>query len=49
MRTSLKVVGRYIRPLRVRGKVQGTAERPRQGVYRSNRWIFGQLVEDDGA
>jgi large subunit ribosomal protein L18 len=32
---------------RVRGKVRGTAERPRLHVYRSNRGIFAQLVDDD--
>ena len=32
---------------RVRGKVQGTAERPRLVVSRSNRGISAQLVDDD--
>ena len=31
---------------RVRAKVSGTAERPRLSVYRSNRRIFAQLVND---
>jgi large subunit ribosomal protein L18 len=31
----------------VRGKVRGTAERPRLMVFRSNRGIFAQLVDDD--
>jgi large subunit ribosomal protein L18 len=31
----------------VRGKVRGTAERPRLAVFRSNRGIFAQLVDDD--
>jgi large subunit ribosomal protein L18 len=31
---------------RVRGKVSGTAERPRLVVTRSNRGIVGQLVDD---
>ena len=31
---------------RVRGKVQGTAERPRLAVHRSNRGITAQLVDD---
>jgi large subunit ribosomal protein L18 len=33
---------------RVRGKVAGTAERPRLAVFRSNRGIAAQLI-DDGA
>ena len=32
---------------RVRGKIAGTAERPRLVVFRSNRGIFAQLVDDD--
>jgi large subunit ribosomal protein L18 len=31
---------------RVRGKIVGTAERPRLMVFRSNRGIFAQLVDD---
>ena len=31
----------------MRGKVRGTAERPRLVVFRSNRGIFAQLVDDD--
>ncbi len=38
---------RLRRHRRVRKKVRGTAERPRLAVYRSNRGIFAQLVDDD--
>ena len=31
---------------RVRGKVAGTSERPRLAVFRSNRGIFAQVVDD---
>jgi large subunit ribosomal protein L18 len=31
----------------VRGKVSGTADRPRLVVFRSNRGIFAQLVDDE--
>jgi len=31
---------------RIRGKVAGTAERPRLAVFRSNRGIFAQLIDD---
>jgi len=37
---------RLRRHRRVRGKVEGTAERPRLVVFRSNRGIFAQLVDD---
>jgi large subunit ribosomal protein L18 len=32
---------------RIRGKVSGTTERPRLAVFRSNRGIFAQLVDDE--
>jgi large subunit ribosomal protein L18 len=38
---------RLRRHRRVRGKIAGTADRPRLAVYRSNRGIFAQLVDDD--
>ncbi len=38
---------RLRRHRRVRGKIRGTAERPRLAVYRSNRGIFAQLIDDD--
>ena len=31
----------------MRAKVAGTAERPRISVFRSNRGIFAQLIDDD--
>ena len=31
----------------MRGKIRGTADRPRLGIFRSNRGIFAQLVDDD--
>ena len=38
---------RYRRHLRVRKKVNGSAERPRLVVYRSLKHIYAQLVDDD--
>ena len=38
---------RLRRHRRVRGKIRGTAERPRLFVFRSNRGIFAQLIDDD--
>src|SRR5829696_500219 len=38
---------RLKRRRRVRAKVHGSAERPRISVFRSNRGIFAQLVDDD--
>ncbi|MBS1893202.1 MAG: 50S ribosomal protein L18 [Actinobacteria bacterium] len=37
---------RLRRRRRVRARVTGTAERPRLSVYRSNKGIFAQLIDD---
>ena len=42
-------VARVRRHSRVRKKVAGTAERPRLAVYRSNRHIYVQLIDDRAA
>jgi large subunit ribosomal protein L18 len=47
MTTLTKREARLRRHRRVRGKVSGTAERPRLVVFRSNRGIFAQLVDDE--
>lgn len=39
--------GRFRRKRRVRAKVKGTAARPRLSVFRSNRGIAGQLIDDN--
>jgi large subunit ribosomal protein L18 len=46
MSVMTKHQARLRRHARVRGKVEGTAERPRLVVFRSNRGIFAQLVDD---
>jgi large subunit ribosomal protein L18 len=38
---------RLKRRRRVRAKVTGSGERPRISVFRSNRGIFAQLIDDD--
>jgi large subunit ribosomal protein L18 len=45
--TSKKTVKRERRHGRIRAKVQGTAERPRLSVYKSNRYISGQIINDE--
>ena len=40
---------RLRRHRRIRGKVSGTASRPRLAVFRSNKGIFAQLIDDENA
>jgi len=42
-----KPTQRLKRRRRVRAKVRGSAARPRISVFRSNRGIFAQLIDDD--
>ncbi|HUX52391.1 MAG TPA: 50S ribosomal protein L18 [Spirochaetia bacterium] len=34
------------RRTRIRGRITGTAERPRLSVYKSNRYVYIQVVDD---
>ncbi len=45
--THPKVKARFRRKMRIRKKIFGTGERPRLSVFRSNRHIFAQIVDDD--
>jgi large subunit ribosomal protein L18 len=47
MTVSYAPARRLKRRRRVRAKVRGSAERPRISVFRSNRGIFAQLIDDD--
>jgi large subunit ribosomal protein L18 len=42
-----KPMRRLKRRRRVRARIRGSAERPRISVFRSNRGIFAQLIDDD--
>jgi large subunit ribosomal protein L18 len=46
MSTITQPARRLKRRRRVRAKVTGTAERPRISVFRSNKGVFAQLVDD---
>ncbi len=46
MSPATKPAQRLRRRRRVRAKVRGTAERPRLSVFRSNRGIQAQLIDD---
>ena len=45
-KTSIKVITRRKRQVRVRKKVRGTSERPRLNVFKSARHIYAQLIDD---
>ncbi len=47
MTVMTKPQARLKRRRRVRAKVRGSAERPRISVFRSNRGISAQLIDDD--
>ena len=42
-----KNIARLRRHRRVRGKISGTAERPRLDVFRSAKHIYDQVIDDD--
>lgn len=45
-KTNPKVTARKKRVQRIRVKISGTTERPRMSVYRSNRHIYVQIIDD---
>ncbi len=47
MSVKTKEQTRLRRRRRVRAKVRGSAERPRLAVFRSNRGVVAQLIDDD--
>lgn len=42
----LRKSNREKRKLRVRGKISGTEQRPRLSVFRSNKYMTAQLIDD---
>lgn len=38
---------RQARRKRIRGRIQGTPEKPRLSVFRSSRHIYAQIIDDD--
>jgi large subunit ribosomal protein L18 len=44
--TSQKQVIRFKRKKRIRSRIEGSTEKPRLSVFRSNRHIYVQLVDD---
>lgn len=46
MNIKAKHESRERRHIRLRKKVKGTADRPRLAVYRSNHYIYAQIIDD---
>ena len=38
---------RFVRARRVRGKISGTLARPRLSIFRSNRQLYVQIIDDE--
>jgi len=45
-KSQYKTEKRAARHKRIRARVVGTAERPRLAIFRSNRFIYAQLIDD---
>jgi len=47
MSTAPKTVKRQVRKNRIRAKVSGTKDMPRLSVFKSNKYIYAQLIDDE--
>ncbi|MBN2113447.1 MAG: 50S ribosomal protein L18 [Acidimicrobiia bacterium] len=45
--SAVRLRGRERRHFRVRRQVRGSGARPRLAVFRSNRYIYAQVIDDD--
>jgi large subunit ribosomal protein L18 len=43
---SIKTIARKRRHVRIRKKIQGTAQKPRLCVFKSNNHIYAQIIDD---
>ena len=46
-KSQYKTTKRAARHKRLRAKISGTATRPRLAVYRSNKFVYAQLIDDE--
>lgn len=44
--TSVKTTKRNTRRIRIRAKVKGNGDRPRLAVFKSNKYIYAQIIDD---
>ena len=45
--TNIKVVKRETRHRRIRARLSGTEAKPRLAVYKSNKFMYAQLIDDE--
>lgn len=45
-KTQYKHAKRTVRHNRIRAKVKGTSERPRLAIFKSNRFVYAQIIDD---
>lgn len=45
--SKIKLQKKQQRHRRVRAKVKGTAERPRLSIFKSNKYIYAQIINDE--
>ncbi len=45
-KTQYKHAKRVVRHNRIRARVTGTTERPRLAIFKSNRFVYAQLIDD---
>lgn len=48
-KTNIKKIKVARRHKKIRAKVFGTAQKPRLSIFKSNKYIYGQLINDDKA
>lgn len=46
-KSQAKIARRTARHNRIRSRVKGTAEKPRLAIFKSNRFMYAQLINDD--
>ena len=49
MATKNKNIKRTARHKRIRAKIFGTSKKPRLSVFKSNRYIYAQLIDDENS
>ena len=47
MKTSPKTIKRQVRKNRIRAKISGTEEMPRLSIFKSNKFIYAELINDE--